>query len=131
MGNEQLEAGNIAGERTCWRKSSSAVNWAEWEAMFSPRLVKEVLKALGKAAGLTDGRLDSVSLYSGGPTADFPELDTRLARRRLRSARKPVRTQSRSKEGEREEIDLVLKQKLFELRSRKRMRGTAEADFSH
>ena len=29
MGNEQLEAGNIVGERTCWRKSSSAVDWAE------------------------------------------------------------------------------------------------------
>ena len=29
MGNEQLEAGNIAGERTCWRKSPSAVDWAE------------------------------------------------------------------------------------------------------
>ena len=28
MGNEQLEAGNIAGERTSWRKSSSAVDWA-------------------------------------------------------------------------------------------------------
>ena len=29
MGNEQLEAGNIAGERTCWAISSSAVDWAE------------------------------------------------------------------------------------------------------
>ena len=78
MGNEQLEAGNIAGERTCWRKSSSAVNWADETiagAMYSPRLVKEVLKALGKQL-VDDGRLDSVSLYSAGPTADFPELDT-------------------------------------------------------
>ena len=30
MDNEQLEAGNIAGERTCWTKSSSSVDWSEW-----------------------------------------------------------------------------------------------------
>ena len=29
MDNEQLEAGNIAGGRACWIKSSSAVDWAE------------------------------------------------------------------------------------------------------
>ena len=29
MGDEQLKAGNIAGKRTCWRKSSSTVNWPE------------------------------------------------------------------------------------------------------
>ena len=43
MGNEQLEAGNIAGERTCWRISSSAVvgqNETIVGAMSSPRLVK-------------------------------------------------------------------------------------------
>ena len=42
--------------------------------MYSPRLVEEVLKALGKQL-VDDGRLDSVSLYGAGPTADFPELD--------------------------------------------------------
>ena len=45
-------------------------------AMYSPRLLKEVSKTLGKQL-VDDGRLDSVSLYSAGPTADFPELDTR------------------------------------------------------
>ena len=44
-------------------------------AMYSPRLAKEVLSTLGKQL-VDDGRLDSVSLYSAGPTADFPELDT-------------------------------------------------------
>ena len=44
-------------------------------AMYSPRLVKEVLKALGKQL-FDDGRLDSVSLYSAGPTADIHESDT-------------------------------------------------------
>ena len=44
-------------------------------ALYSPRLVKEVMRALGKQL-VDDGRLDSVSLYSAGPTADFPELDT-------------------------------------------------------
>ena len=43
--------------------------------MYSPGLVKEVLKALGKQL-VDDGRLDSVSLHAAGPTADFPELDT-------------------------------------------------------
>ena len=42
--------------------------------MYSRRLVKEVMKALGKQP-VDDGRLDSVSLYAAGPTADFPELD--------------------------------------------------------
>ena len=45
-------------------------------AMYSPRLVNEALRALAKQL-VDDGRLDSVSLYSAGPTADFPELDTR------------------------------------------------------
>ena len=44
-------------------------------SMCSPRLVNEALRALGKQ--LFDGRVDSVSLHSAGPTADFPELDTR------------------------------------------------------
>ena len=43
--------------------------------MYSPKLVKEVLKALGKQL-VDDRRLDSVSLYSAGPTGDFLELDT-------------------------------------------------------
>ena len=37
--------------------------------------MNEALRALGKQL-VDDGRLDSVSLYSAGPTADFPELDT-------------------------------------------------------
>ena len=45
-------------------------------AMYSPRLVNEALRALGKQL-VDDGRLDSVSLYSAGPTADFLQLDTR------------------------------------------------------
>ena len=45
-------------------------------AMYSPKLVREVLRALGKPL-VDDGRLDSVSLYSAGPTADFPELDSK------------------------------------------------------
>ena len=40
-------------------------------AMCSPRLVKELLKALGKQL-VDDGRQDNVSIYSAGPTADFP-----------------------------------------------------------
>ena len=40
-------------------------------SMYSPKLVNEALRALGKQL-VDDGRLDSVSLYSAGPTADFP-----------------------------------------------------------
>ena len=73
MGNEQLEAGNMAGENR--RLPLIGPNGTIAGAMYSPRLVREVLKALGKLL-VDDGRLDSVSLYSAGPTADFPELDT-------------------------------------------------------
>ena len=45
-------------------------------SMYSPKFVNEALRGLGKQL-IGDGRLDSVSLYSAGPTADFPELDTR------------------------------------------------------
>ena len=44
--------------------------------MYSPKFVNETLRVLGKQL-IDDGRLDSVSLYSAGPTADLPELDTR------------------------------------------------------
>ena len=84
MGNEQLEAGNIVGERTCWRKSSSSVDWAEWNDFGSDVVTEtcaDVLKTLGKQL-VDDGRLDSVSLYSAGQTTDFPELDTQERERR-------------------------------------------------
>ena len=74
MGDEQLKAGSFAGERTCWRKSSSTVEMIA-ASMYSPKFVNEALIVLGKQL-IDDGRLDSVSQYSAGPTADFPELDT-------------------------------------------------------
>ena len=43
--------------------------------MYSPRFVSEALRVLGKQL-IDDWRLESVSLYSAGPSADFPELDT-------------------------------------------------------
>ena len=45
--------------------------------MYPPRFVNEALRAFGKQ--LVDGRLDSVSLYSAGPTADFLDLDASRA----------------------------------------------------
>ena len=72
-------------------------------AMYSPRLVKEVLKALGNQL-VDDGWLDNVSLHSAGSTAEFPELDTRLARRRFRSARESSRP-TQGQGGKKEEID--------------------------
>ena len=43
-------------------------------SMYSPKFVNEALRALGKQL-VDDGRLDSVSLYSAGPTG--LSLDTR------------------------------------------------------
>ena len=85
--DDRDEQGIVRG-KTRWATSSSRLAIAG--AMYSLKLVKEVLKALGKQL-VDDGRLDSVSLYSAGPTADFLELDTRMARRRLRSARTSAR----------------------------------------
>ena len=127
MGNEQLETGNIAGERTCWRNRRVWLigqNGTIAGAMHSPRLVKQVLNTLGKQL-VDDGRLDSVSLHSAGPTADFPELDTQEWQEDDHDLQRNLLDAVKVKEGKREEIDWELKQKHFELRSRKRMRGTA------
>ena len=68
--------------------------------MYSPRLVKEVMNTLGKQL-VDDGRLSRVG-------------HTRMARRRLRSARKSARPSQSQGRKKREEIDWVLKQKLFD-----------------
>ena len=80
--------------------------------MYSPRLVKEVLKAFGKQP-VDDGRLDSVSLFSAGPTADFPELGTQERQEEDYDQRGNLLDPIKVKEGKREDIDWVLKQKLF------------------
>ena len=71
--DDRDEQGEHAGENR--RVRLTGQNETNAGAMHSPRLVKEVLKALGKQL-VDDGRLDSVSLYSAGPTTDFLELDT-------------------------------------------------------
>ena len=93
-------------------------------AMYSPRLVREALNTLGKLL-VDDGRLVSVSLFSGGPTADFPELDTQDWQEDDYDQQGKLVDPVKVKEGKREEIDWVLKQKLFDLRSSERMCGTA------
>ena len=82
-------------------------------AMYSPRLVKEVLKALGKEL-VDDGRLDSVSLCSAGPTADFLELDTQEWLKDDYDQQGHLLDPIKVKEGKREEIGWVLLQKLFD-----------------
>ena len=81
-------------------------------AMYSPRLAKEVLTALGKQL-VDDRRLDSVSLYSAGPTADFLELDTQEWQEDDYDQQGNLPDPIKVKEGKRKEIDWVLKQKLF------------------
>ena len=94
--------------------------------MYSPRLVTEVLEALGKQL-VDDGRLDSVSQYSAGPTADFSELDAQAWQEddyeQQGNLLDPIKV--KVKEGKREDIDWVLTQKLFDYVPEKRMRGTA------
>ena len=82
-------------------------------SMFSPRFVNEALRALGKQL-VDDGRLDSVSLYSAGPTADFPELDTREWQEDDYDQQGNLLDPIKVKEGKREEIEWVLKQKRFD-----------------
>ena len=81
--------------------------------MYSPRLVKEVLKALGKQL-VDDGRLDSVSLYAAGPTADFLELDAQERQDDEYDQQGNLLNPIKVKKGTREDIDWVLKQKLFD-----------------
>ena len=81
--------------------------------MYSPRLLKEVLKALGKQL-VDDVQLHSVSLYSAGPTADFPELDTREWQEDDYDQQGILFDPIKVKEGKREEIDWVFKQQLFD-----------------
>ena len=81
--------------------------------MHSPRLVKEVWKALGKQL-VDDGRLDSVSLYAAGPTADFLELDAQEWQDDEYDQQGNLLNPIKVKEGTREDIDWVLKQKLFD-----------------
>ena len=82
-------------------------------AMYSPRLVNEALRALGKQL-VDDGRLDSVSLHSVGPTADFPKLDTQESQEDGYDQQGNLLDPSKVKEGKKEEIEWVLKQKLFD-----------------
>ena len=80
--------------------------------MYSPRLVKEVLKALGKQL-VDDGRVDSAGLYSAGPTADFLELDAQEWQDDEYDQQGNLLDPIKVKEGTREDIHCVLKQKLF------------------
>ena len=82
-------------------------------AMYSPILVKEMLEALGKQL-FDDGRLDSVSLYSAGPTADSLELDTQEWQEDEHDQQGNLPDPIKVKEGKREDIDWVFKQKLFD-----------------
>ena len=72
--------------------------------------MKEVLKALGKQL-VDDGRLDSVSLYAAGPTADFLELDAQEWQDDEYDQQGNLLDPIKVKEGKREDIDWVLKQK--------------------
>ena len=65
-------------------------------SMYSPKFVNEALRVLGKQL-IDDGRLDTVSLYSAGPTADFLELDTREGKRTITISREIYLIQSESR----------------------------------
>ena len=73
----------------------------------------KTLRVLGKQL-IDVGRLDSVSLYSAGPAADFLELDTRGWQEDDYDQQGNLLDPIKVKEGKREEIEWVLKQKLFD-----------------
>ena len=108
--DDRDEQGIVRG-KTRWATSSSRLAIAG--AMYSLKLVKEVLKALGKQL-VDDARLDSVSLYLAGPTADFLELDTQEWQEDDYDQQGHLLDPIKFKEGKREEIDWVLKQKFFD-----------------
>ena len=83
------------------------------ESMYSPRFVNEALRVLGKQL-IDDGRLDSVSLYSAGPTAGFLQLDFREWQEDDYDQQGNLLDPIKVKEGKRQEIEWVLKQKLFD-----------------
>ena len=125
--------GLVRGKKTRWATSSSRLaallerkhagenrrvrllgrNEMIAASMYSPKFVNETLRVLGKQL-IDDGRLDSVSLYSAGPTADFPELDTREWHEDDYDQQGNLLDPIKVKEGKREEIEWVLKQKLFD-----------------
>ena len=82
-------------------------------SMYSPKFVNETLRVLGKQL-IDDERLDTVSLYSAGPTADFPELDTREWQEDDYDQQGNLLDPIKVKLGKKEEIEWVLKQKLFD-----------------
>ena len=73
--------------------------------------MNEALKVLGKQL-VDDGRLDSVSLYSAGPIDDFHELDTQEWQEHDYDQQRNFLDPVKVKEGKREEIEWVLKQKI-------------------
>ena len=81
--------------------------------MYSPRLVKEVLKALGKQL-VDDGRLDNVSLYAAEPTADFLVLDAQEWQDDEYDQQGNLLDPIKVKEGKGEDVDRVLKQEIFD-----------------
>ena len=82
-------------------------------AVYPPRLVNEMLREF-KQQVVDDGRMDRVSLYAAGPTADFPEQDTddwlQADYDQQGNLLDPIKT----KAGKDEEIAWVLKQDLFD-----------------
>ena len=81
-----------------------------------PRLVREVLKAFRKQP-VDDRRLDSVSLYAAGPTADLPEWDTAEWQEDDHDQQGNLFDPIKAKSEKQEEIDW--------LSSRKRVHGAA------
>ena len=92
--------------------------------MYSPRLVKDALNTLGNQL-VDHGRMDSVSLYLAGRTADIPELGTQEWQEDDYDQQGNLLDPVKVKEGKREEIDWMLKQKLFDYDSEIERNGKA------
>ena len=137
--DDRIEQGLVRGI-TRWATSSPKVavrrlwlighNGTIAGAMYLPRLVNEVLNTLGKQL-VDDGRLGSVSLYSAGPTPDFPQLDTQERQEDDYDQQGNLLVPIKVKEGKREDIDWVLQSKSSQSTFPKANARDDKADHTH
>ena len=132
--DDRHEQGFVRGQ-TRWATSSSRhagenrrvrVEWADRDRCTH----RDLLKALGKQL-VDDGRLDSVSLYAAGPTADFPELDAQERQDDEYDQQGNLLNPIKVKEGTREDIDWVFEAKSHRQRFPKANARNDKTDFPH
>ena len=114
----------------------SSVDWPEWNDCGSDVLTETCERSVEHARKAAGGRLDNVSLYSAGPTADFPEVDTQERQEDDDDQQGNMLDPVKVKEGKREQcaerqgrpysLKWVLKNKGEKVRAREIKRAKSE-----